>query len=155
MRNLDNFRQAVEIPKSWNSVGYICPKNTFFQLKHYIQRIHQTLLSTNFVKIHQIPHIWKHKSFFTTQLVCIILVQILCTFDKNSPPKFKFSDFLLLKLKYIKFLMSVFKQKVSLSSKFGSSVPWEITLLHFLAGTLYAIDKSSTSKCNFSDFWSD
>ena len=33
MRNLDNFRQAVESPKSWNSVGYICIKTTFLHLK--------------------------------------------------------------------------------------------------------------------------
>ena len=32
-----------------------------------------------------------------------------------------------------------------------SSVSWEITLLLFLAETLYAIDKSSTAKCKFSD----
>ena len=68
MRNLDNLRQAVEIPESWNSVGYICQKNTFLQLKH-IQRIYLTLLSTTCVKIHQIPcHFWAHKLFFTTQL---------------------------------------------------------------------------------------
>ena len=35
MRNLDNFRQTVESPKSWNLMGYFCPKNTFLQLKHY------------------------------------------------------------------------------------------------------------------------
>ena len=122
IEDLDNFRQAVESPKSWNSMGHICPKNTFLQLKH-IQRIYLTLLSTTYVKIHQIPyicHFWNHESFFTTQLVCIILVQILHSFDKNIPSKFKYSDFLLLDLKYIKFLMSFFKQKVSLSSKFGS-----------------------------------
>ena len=39
MGKLDNFRKAVESPKSWNSMGYICPKNTFLQLKH-IQRIY-------------------------------------------------------------------------------------------------------------------
>ena len=53
IRNLSNFRQAVE---SLNSMGYICPKNTFLQLKH-IQRIYLTLLSTNCVKIHQIPYV--------------------------------------------------------------------------------------------------
>ena len=122
MRNLDNFREAVESPKSWNSMGYFCPKNTFLQLKH-IQRIYLTLLSTTYVKIHQIPyicHFWNHKSFFTTQLVCINLVKIFHTFDKNIPSKFKFSDFSLLELKYIKFLMSFFKQKVSFSLNFGS-----------------------------------
>ena len=46
MRNLDNFRQAVENPKSWNSMGYICLKTTFLHLKHYLQ-IYLTLLSTD------------------------------------------------------------------------------------------------------------
>ena len=45
MRNLDNFRQAVESPKRWNSVGYICLKTTFLHLKHYLH-IYLTLLST-------------------------------------------------------------------------------------------------------------
>ena len=44
MRNLDNFRQAVESTKSWNSMRYICLKNTFLHLKHYLQ-IYLTLLS--------------------------------------------------------------------------------------------------------------
>ena len=46
MRNLDNFRQAVESPKSWNSMGYICLKTTFLYLKHYLQ-IYLTSLSTD------------------------------------------------------------------------------------------------------------
>ena len=29
IRNLDNLRQAVESPKSWNWLGYFCPKNRF------------------------------------------------------------------------------------------------------------------------------
>ena len=45
-RNLDNFRQAVESPKSWNSMGYFCLKTTFLHLKHYLQ-IYLTLLSTD------------------------------------------------------------------------------------------------------------
>ena len=45
MRNLDNFRQAVESPKSWNSMGDICLEATFLHLKHYLQ-IYLTLLST-------------------------------------------------------------------------------------------------------------
>ena len=43
-RNLDNFRQEVESPKSWNSIGYICLKTTFLHRKHYLQ-IYLTLLS--------------------------------------------------------------------------------------------------------------
>ena len=46
MRNLDNFRKAVESPKSWNSMSYICLKTTFLHLKHYLQ-IYLTLLSTD------------------------------------------------------------------------------------------------------------
>ena len=45
---------------------------------------------------------------------------MLQTFDKNIPSKCKFSDFSLLKLKFIKFLMLFFKQKVSFSLNFGS-----------------------------------
>ena len=115
MRNLDNFRQAVESPKSSNSMGYICPKNAFLQLKPYIQRIYLTLLSTTCVKIHQTPYI----IFYDTTCLYIV-AQTLHTFDKNIPSKFKFSDFPLPELKFIKFLMSFFKQKVSPSSKCGS-----------------------------------
>ena len=54
MRNLDKFRQAVESPKSWNSMGYICLKTTFFYLKHHLQ-IYLTLFSTElwFGKCHE------------------------------------------------------------------------------------------------------
>ena len=45
MRNLDNFRQAVESPKSWNSMDYICLKTIFLHLKYYLQ-IYLTLLWT-------------------------------------------------------------------------------------------------------------
>ena len=45
-RNLDNFRQGVESPKSWNSIDYICLKTTFLHLKHYLQ-IYLKLLSTD------------------------------------------------------------------------------------------------------------
>ena len=84
--------------------------------------IYLTLLSTTCVKIHQVPYIIFEtiKSFFTTQLVYITLGQMLQTFDKNIPSKCKFSDFSLLKLKFIKFLMLFFKQKVSFSLNFGS-----------------------------------
>ena len=134
-------------------MGYICPKTTFFELKH-IQRIYLTLLSTTSVKIHQTPYvIILHKSFFTTQLVCFILAQTLHTFDKNILSKCKFSDFPLFEFKFIKFLMYLFKQKVNFSSKFGSlfSVMRDNSSALFSAETLYAIDKSSTSKCRFSD----
>ena len=78
MRNLDNFRKAVESLKTWNSMSYFCPKITFLQLKHYIQWIFLTLLSTTFVKIHQtfyvifrtISHFSQHNcsAFFSSNI---------------------------------------------------------------------------------------
>ena len=64
-----------------------------------------TLLSTN-CSSNSFCHLWNHKSFFTTQLLCIFLAQTLDTFDKSSPSKCKFSDFPLLVLKFTKFRMS-------------------------------------------------
>ena len=125
MRNLDNFRQAIESPtKSWNSMGYICPKNTYLQLKHYVKN-YLTLLTNITFNYRKNPpnswcHFWNHKSFFTTQLICILLAQTLHIFYKNILSKWKFSDFPLLNWKFTNFLMSYFKQKVSFSSKFGS-----------------------------------
>ena len=105
-RNLNNFRQAVESPKSWNLMGF-SPKNTFLQLKH---KYTEDLSSITFNYLCQnsptyLCHLWNHKPFFTTQLLCIFLAQTLHTFYKSSPPKFKFSDFPLLRLNFTKFLM--------------------------------------------------
>ena len=70
-------------------------------------------------------HFWNHKSFFTTQLLCIFLTQTLHTFRKGSPSKCKFWDSPLLGLKFKKFL--------SFSSKFGFffSVMRDILLYFF------------------------
>ena len=57
-------------------------------------------------------HFWNHKSFFTAQLLCIFLAQTLYFFHKSIPWKCKFPDFPLLALKFTKFLMPFFKQKV-------------------------------------------
>ena len=154
MRNWDNFRKAVESPKSWNSMGCNCLKTTFLQLKHYTQNIYLTLLSTTCVKIHQIPlcHFWSHKSFFTTPLVYIILVQTLYTFDKDILSKCKFLDFLLLELKLIKFLVSLFKQKVSFSLNFGSLFSVMRDSSTFLAETVLDLAKRNPSMWKNSDF---
>ena len=78
-------------------------------------------------------HFWNHKSFFTTQLLCIFLAQTLHTFYKSSPSKCKFSDLPLLGLKFTEFLMSFSNKKsVFLQSLDPFSVSWEIILLYFL-----------------------
>ena len=56
MRNLDNFTQAVESPKSSNSMGYICPKKYIPSGKTYTEDLSK-LLSTTCVKIHQTPYV--------------------------------------------------------------------------------------------------
>ena len=70
------------------------------------------------------------------------LSQTLHNFYKSSPARCKFSDFLLLGLKFTKFLMSFFKQKVSFSSKVGSF----FSVMRDNSSVLF-----STSKCKFSD----
>ena len=90
-------------------MDYFCPKNTFFQLKHYIQNVYLIFLS--FLKPNGIFQ-------DTTPLYC--LAQTSHAFYKSIPSKCKFSDFSLLGLKFTKFFMSFFKQKVSFFSKFGS-----------------------------------
>ena len=50
MRNLDNYRQAVESPKSWNLMGYFCPKKKKHSFssniyRRFIQHYFQLLVS--------------------------------------------------------------------------------------------------------------
>ena len=100
----------------------ICPKNTFLQIKHYIQKIYLTLLSTNCVKIHQITYvIFETISYFSQHNFSLFfLAQTLHTFCRSSSSECKFSYILLLGLKFTKFLMWFFKQNFSFSSKFRS-----------------------------------
>ena len=108
MRNMRNFRQAVESPKSWNLMGF-CPKNTFLQLKP-IQRIYLTLLSTTCVKIHQITDvIFETTSHFSQHNPSVSFLLKHNILSRKEPIKVQFSDFQLLRLKLTKFLMSFFK----------------------------------------------
>ena len=136
-------------------MSYIFPKNTFLQLKHYIQRIFLILLLTTYVKIHQIPYvIFKTISYFSA---CLHYFSSLHTLDKNIPRKFKFSDFPLLELKFIKVLMSFFKQKVCFSSKFGSlfsvmtdnsSALFQLNLYMLLTKVAHQSANFQTSHCS-------
>ena len=101
--------------------GLLLSKNKFVQKIHsfswnIIYRVFNfQLLVWKFTKLlMSLYHFLQHNSsvFF--------LAQTLHNFYKSSPSKCKFLDFLLLGLKFTKFLMSFFKQKVSFSSKFGS-----------------------------------
>ena len=130
------YKNWLLVSKIKNLKGYFYPKNTFQQLEHYLPKIYLTLLSTTCVKIHQITYVifeTIYKSFYTTQFLRIFFVQTLHTFYKSSPSKCKFLDFPLLGLKFTKFLMSFFRQKVSFSSKFGPffSVMRDNSSVHF------------------------
>ena len=133
-RNLNNFRQAVESPKSWNLMGF-CPKKYIPSAKTYT--VDLSNITFNYLCVdspNYLCHFWSHKLFFTPQLLCILLAQTLHTFYKSSTSKCKFSDFPLLALKITKFLMSFFKQKtIFLRSLDLFSVSWKIILLYFFS----------------------
>ena len=98
-------------------------------------------------------HFWNHQPFFKTQLVSIFFSSNITYFlQKRSQSNCRFSDFQLLRFKFTKFLISFFKQKVIFLKVwifFQCHERW--FFCNILAETLHAIDKSSTSKCKFSD----
>ena len=127
MRNLNNFRQAVENSKNWNWWATFVQKIHFSKIyipsakKFYTEDLSNITLTTC-VKIHQITYaIFETISHFSRHNSSLFfLAQTLHNFNKNSPSKCKFLDFPLLGLKFTKFLISFFKQKVNFSSTFES-----------------------------------
>ena len=128
MRNLNNFRKAVESLKSWNLMGF-CPKNTFLQLKHYIQRIYLTFS-------------------------CTFLAETLYAVDKSSTSKCKFWDLPMLALKFTKFLMSFLEPRVSFSTNFASlfSVMRHTSSVLFHLNLFILWTKRSNESANFQSF---
>ena len=135
-------------------MGYFCPKNSLLQLKHYIQRIYLTLLSIICVEIHQIPYvIFETISHFSRHNSSVFLSSNIKYFQQKQPIKvhiFKLST-VQVKIHQIPYVM--FQTK----SHFFFKV-WIFFQCHersffrtFLPKTLYVIDKSSSSKCKFSD----
>ena len=111
MRNLDNLRQAVESPKSWNSMGYICVKTTFLHRKHYLQ-IYLTLLSTDLwfgkwheeygkfspeqLKVSKLAYWWdpliqsrKSVSLKSTEKLCVMTMKNDAKFEEELTCHFK------------------------------------------------------------------
>ena len=109
-------------------------KNTFLQLKHYMQRIYPTLHSTTCVKIHQRTYVvFETISHFSRHSLSIFFLdETLHTFCKSSLSKWKFSNLPLLALKFTKFLMSFLGGRVSFFSKFASLLSvMRLTLWYF------------------------
>ena len=108
MRNLDNFRQTVEGPRSWNSMGYICLKTTLLHLKHYLQ-IYLTLLSSDlwFGKWHEeygkffpghsklgfwsnpLIQTWKSMSLKSTEELSVMAMKNYAKFEEELTCHFK------------------------------------------------------------------
>ena len=130
-RNLNNFRQAVESPKSWNLMGF-CPKKYIPSAKT-LYTVDLSNITFNYLRVESpnyLCHFWKHKSFFSTQLLCIFIslnITLLSTkvahqhanFPLFSSPNSSchFSN----------------KKLVFLQSLDIFSVPWEIIILYFLS----------------------
>ena len=157
MRNLNNFRQAMEIPISKLKFDGLLSKKYIPSHKTYTEDLPKITFSylcensPNYSCNSRNP-----KSFFTTQLLCMFLAQTLHIFHKSTTSKWKFSDFSLLRLKFTKFLMLFFKWKVSFSSKFGSffsvmgdhsSVLYRLKLYMLLAKVAHKCANFQTYHC--------
>ena len=87
-RNLSNFRQELESPKSWNLMGFSPRK--YIPSSKTLYTVDLSNITFNYLRVDSSNyscHFWNHKSFFTTQLLCIFLAQTSFTLDKNSPLK--------------------------------------------------------------------
>ena len=109
---MNNFRQALESTKSWNLMGF-CPKKCIPSAKK-LYAADLCNITFKYLRVdspNYLCRFWNHKSFFTTELLCIFLAQTLHTFYKSSPSKCKFSDFPLLRLKFTKIPHVIFHIK--------------------------------------------
>ena len=133
-----------------NLDGLLLSKNTFLELKHDIQRIYLTLLSTTCVphSPNSVCHFWNHTFchvFHDTTRLHFFQFKHYILSTKSSPLASNFSGFLFFGFRPTKFLISFFKQKVRFSSKFHSLVSWEIILLYIFRWNFICFGKSSTS----------
>ena len=137
----DTFVQKIHSSKKYIPSAKTCTEDLSNITFNYLSEN-----SPNYLR-----HFLNHKSFFTTQRVCIFLTQTLHTFYKSCPSKFKFSDFPLLALKFTKFLMSFFKQEVSFSSRFGSffNVIGDNTSMLFQQKLYLLLTKVTHQRVNF------
>ena len=114
------------------------------------------------MKVHSIPHatfettrsgfiqILHHVQCHERKLLCIFVAQTLFTLDKK-----KFSDFWVVEWKPTKSLMSYLTKSQFFFKHFAPvfSIMRDNSSSHFLAKTLYYLDKRSPSKGKISDFW--
>ena len=115
MRNLENFRQAVESPKSWNLMGCFCPKNAFLQLKHYLQRIYLPYFQ---LLVHQIPYvIFETITHFSQQNSSIFFSSNITYFWQKHPFKVQIFRLSTARVKIHQILNVIFQTKSPLFFK--------------------------------------
>ena len=133
-------------------MGYFYPKNTFLQLKR-IQMIYLTLISTACMKIHQIPYvIFETVSYFSRHNSSVFFCSNITCFLQKKPIKVHNFRLSTAQVKIHQIPHIIFQTKSPFFFKVWiTSVAREIILLYFFSRNLYAIDKTITSKCKFSD----
>ena len=129
-------------------------QSTFFQLKLYIQGIYLTVLLTTFLKIHQIPYIiFETITPFPDAIPIYYFSSNIVYFLQKKPIKKQIFRLFttLVKIHQISHVIfqtkSLFFFKVCITLQCHEGYFYCI----FSAETLHDIDKSSTSKCKFSD----
>ena len=117
---MDNFRQAVESPKIWNSMGYICPKNTFLQLKHCMQRIYFTFNYLCENSPNCWCHFWNHKVIFHDATRMYYFSSNIIYFWQKYSIRVQIFRFLTIRVKIHQIFLVIFQAKSEFFSKFGS-----------------------------------
>ena len=123
-------------------MGYFCPKNTFLQLKHYIQGVY--LIAP--VIFETISHFSRHSSF-------VFFSSNITYFLQKWPSKVQILRLSTAQVKVHQIPHVIFQTKSQFLIKVWIFFQWHERQFFcaFLAESLYAIDKSSTPKCKFSD----
>ena len=150
--SLDNFRQAVESPKSWNSMGRICQKCISSAKKLYtedLSNITFNYLCDNLPN--SLCHFWNHKSFSPKQLLYINLTQSLHTLDENisqTPRHFRRWGGLCAHTRKKKKLVNSHWLKSNLKQCIGQSIQLEIRWFTWLFNKLDILQLERTSRNN-------
>ena len=83
-RNLNNVREAVGSPENWNLMGFCTKKH--IPLAKTLYTVDLSNITFKYLRVESpnyLWHFWKHKSFFTTQLLCIFISSNITYFPQN------------------------------------------------------------------------
>ena len=125
----------MESPKSWSLTDNFRPKNRLLQLKHYIQRIYLSLLSTTYVKIHQIASvICETKSSLLRHNFSVFFSSNITYFLQKQPIKEHIFRLATARVKVHQIPDDIFQIKSQFFfQSLNFSVSWKIILLYFFS----------------------